>query len=112
LDNTDYTVSFGTLDVNTKYNLVFSFNSNRELVSYVGEPGVGFSQINVTSGPPEPLVSNGLNTWIGGSINGLGDTSQEENFAGQIYSAYMWDRAIEQTELENMFNTIVTQKGF
>jgi hypothetical protein len=112
LSNTDYTVSFGTLDVNTKYNLVFSFNSNRELVSYVGEPGVGFSQINGASGPPEPLVSNGLNTWIGGSINGLGDTNQEENFAGQIYSAYIWDRAIEQTELENMFNTIVTQKGF
>ena len=112
LSDIDYTVSFGTLNSDTKYNLVFSFNSNRELVSYVGEPGVGFSQINVTSGPPEPLVSNGLNTWIGGSINGLGDTSQEENFAGQIYSAYMWDRAIEQTELENMFNTIVTQKGF
>lgn len=113
LSDTDFTVSFGTLNVNTKYNLVFSFNSNRELVSYVGEPGVGFSQINVTSGPSEPLVSNGSNTWIGGSINGIGGgNSSEENFNGRVFTTYMWDKAIGQTELENMFNTIVTQRGF
>ena len=110
--NTDYTVSFGTLNGSTKYNLVFSFNSNRELVSYVGEPSGGFSQINVTSGPSEPLVSNGSPTWIGGSINGLGNNSSEENFSGRIFTTYMWDKAIGQTELENMFNTIVAQRGF
>ena len=103
----DYVVNIGSISTNTWVNVTLTYDSN-ELVPYKdGIPGSG------AAGPGVSLVSNGLKTIIGGTVNNIpnGGGPQDDYFDGRIGLVNIYDAALTPSEVTDLYNAYTT-KGF
>jgi hypothetical protein len=109
---TDYTVQTGNINTNTWNNIVLTYNGS-EIKIYNAQAGGSFGTPNTNSIPGSPtLINNGLKVIIGGTVNGLAGMSGDGYFGGDINSAFIWNTALEESELGTMFNAFVAQRGW
>lgn len=105
--NTDYTVDFGVIPPAPWVNLTLTYNG-LELKSYVD--GI---IVNVTSGPGVPLVSNSLQTIIGGTTNATINTGLDNSyFDGGVGVVNIYDTALDDTEINQLYLDYSNQRGY
>ena len=97
LSNTDYVVNSGGLALNSWYNLTLTYDGSN-LIMY--KNGVGFA---ITSLVPTP-TSNGLDTLIGGSINGLSGGTSTDYFDGRIGVVHIYNTALDSGQVSQIYS--------
>ena len=101
LSNTDYVVNSGGLALNNWYNLTLTYDGS-DLTMYIN--GTQVSQIKV----PQP-TTNGFDTLIGGSINGLSGGTSTDYFDGRIGVVHIYNTALDGVQVSQIFNQYVTR---
>ena len=99
LANTNSTVDFGGgVPSNAWTNLVFTFDGTNTMTVYVDGTAT-----NTAAGPAGTLLSNGLNTIIGGFDLGVGG-SGADTFNGFINNVVIYNTALQSGEVEDLYN--------
>ena len=99
--NTDYVVNSGGLALNNWYNLTLTYDGGN-LIMYVNGSLVSNSVV------PTP-TTNGLDTLIGGSINGLSGGTSTDYFDGRIGVVHIYNTALDGVQVSQIFNQYVTR---
>lgn len=97
----DYSVDTGTIGSGMK-NISLTFDGS-ELIIYLNGGQKGTLTISPT------LVSNNLNTIIGGSVNGLSGGSSLNYFAGRINAVNIYDVALDSSQIGDLYNAYVNR---
>ena len=95
LSNTDYVVNSGGLALNNWYNLTLTYDGS-DLTMYIN--GTQVSQIKV----PQP-TTNGFDTLIGGSINGLSGGTSTDYFYGRIGVVHIYNTALNSGQVAEIW---------
>ena len=99
LANTNSTVDFGGgVPSNAWTNLVFTFDGTNTMTVYVDGTAT-----NTAAGPAGTLLSNGLNSIIGGFDLGVGG-SGADTFNGFINNVVIYNTALQSGEVEDLYN--------
>jgi len=108
LAGTEYVVNFGAVSVGGWRNLTLTYNGS-QLISYVSG-GVAFTT-NVTGSPT--LISNGLQTIIGGTTNAAINNGNVQNyFDGRINVVNIYNLALESGEVSQLNSVYSSQRQF
>jgi hypothetical protein len=108
IGNNEYVVDFGAVSVGGWRNLTLTYDGSL-LISYVG--GGVVSTTNVTGSPT--LISNGLQTIIGGTTNAAINNGTVENyFDGRINVVNIYNLALNSGEVGELNNVYSNQRGF
>jgi hypothetical protein len=99
VSNTDYVVNTGNLS--GWNNLTLTYDGGN-LIMYVNGSSVSNSVV------PQP-TSNGLDTLIGGSINGLSGGASTDYFNGRIGVVHIYNEALNNLQVSQIFNQYVTR---
>lgn len=100
VSNTDYVVNSGNLS--GWNNLTLTYDGN-ELVMYVNGVRVDNTIVNQTP------VTNGLDTLIGGSINGLSGGGFNDYFDGRIGVVHIYDTALDAGVVSQIYSQYVSR---
>jgi hypothetical protein len=99
VSNNDYVVNTGNLS--GWNNLTLTYDGGN-LIMYVNGSSVSNSVV------PQP-TSNGLETLIGGSINGLSGGGSTDYFDGRIGVVHIYDNALDGVQVSQIFNQYVSR---
>ena len=105
LANTNYTVNFGAASGNWS-NYVLTFDGTNTMTAYIDGNLVG-----TASGPTGTLISNGLKTVIGGNDTGT-PASTPDTFNGFINNVVIYNTALDDTQVNQLYNVYKNQRGF
>jgi hypothetical protein len=97
----DYVVDTGNVGLGM-INISLTFDGS-ELIIYLNGAQKGTLTISPT------LVSNNLNTIIGGSVNGLSGGSLPDYFRGRINVVNIYDVALDGTQIGDLYNAYVNR---
>jgi hypothetical protein len=97
----DYVVDTGNVGLGM-INISLTFDGS-ELIIYLNGGEKGTLTISPT------LVSNNLNTIIGGSVNGLSGGSSPDYFRGRINVVNIYDVALDGTQIGDLYNAYVNR---
>jgi hypothetical protein len=100
ISGNDYFVDSGNLSGWS--NLTLTYDGN-ELVMYVNGGVVGNVSVS------QSAVTNGLDTLIGGSVNGLSGGSLPDYFRGRINVVNIYDVALDGTQIGDLYNAYVNR---
>ena len=99
LGNTNYTVDFGvSIPTNAWINLVFTFDGANTMTAYLDGNTRG-----TAAGPSGTLLSNGLNTIIGGIDSGT-SASGADTFNGFINNVVIYNTALDSGQITTLYN--------
>jgi hypothetical protein len=98
----DYVVDTGNVGLGMMINISLTFDGS-ELIIYLNGSQKGTLTISPT------LVSNNLNTIIGGSVNGLSGGSLPDYFRGRINVVNIYDVALDGTQIGDLYNAYVNR---
>jgi hypothetical protein len=108
LASNEYVVNFGAVSVGGWRNLTLTYDGSL-LISYVNG-GVVFTT-NVTGSPT--LISNGLQTIIGGTTNAAINSGNVQNyFDGRINVVNIYNLALNSGEVGELNSVYLNQRGF
>lgn len=106
LAGVDYVADFGSIGTGWR-NLTFTYDGN-QLQTYLG----GNPQ-NSAAGPGATLVSNGLQTIIGGTTNAIANNGNVQNyFDGGVSIVQIFNTALSEGEVQGLNSPIVAQRGY
>jgi hypothetical protein len=105
LSGTSYTVNFGPAP-NGWANYVLTFDGTNTMTAYLDNSSVG-----TASGPSGTLISNGLKTVIGGTETGTNATTPD-TFNGFINNVVIYNAALNNTQVGQLYDNYRTQRGF
>jgi hypothetical protein len=105
LANTDYTVNFGSADGGGFKHYVFTFDGTNTMTAYLDG-----NVVAQTGGPSGTLISNGLDTIIGGNENG--GASGSDTFNGLINNVLIYNTALDNGAVTTLYNLYQNQRGF
>jgi hypothetical protein len=107
LAGTDYVANFGA--VSTGWNqFTFTFNAANEMRVYING-----NQTGAAAGPTGTLISNGLQTIIGGTTNAVANNGNVQNyFDGQVNVVNIFNVALQEGEIQGLYSQYQTQRGF
>jgi hypothetical protein len=97
ISNQDYVVDTGTFPSSVWDNITLTYNGNT-LTMYVN--GV-VTEENVTG--ISPLLTNGLDTLLGGSTNGLPGNDSSDYFNGRINVFHIYNTALNDTQVSELY---------
>ena len=97
ISNQDYIVNTGIFPITDWTNLTLTYDGNT-LTMYVN--GVVIEE-NVTG--ISPLLTNGLDTLLGGSTNGLPGNNTSDYFNGRINVFGMYNTALDTTQVSELY---------
>ena len=101
VSNNNYVVNSGTLASGRWNNLTLTYDGGN-LIMYVNGSLVSNSVV------PQP-TSNGLDTLIGGSINGLSGGASTDYFNGRIGVVHIYDVALDGAQIRDLYNAYVNR---
>jgi hypothetical protein len=96
--NTDYTVDTGSITAADWVNVTLTYNGI-SLSMYLNKVFIQSTPASFSS-----LSSNGLDTLLAGSINGLTGNSPTEYFAGRINAFHIYNTALNATQVEELYD--------
>jgi hypothetical protein len=101
VSGTDYVVNSGALTPSNWYNLTLTYDG-LDLKMFVN--GNQVSQV----ASPTP-ITNGLDTLIGGSINGLSGGASTDYFNGRIGVVNIYDTALDSGQVSQIYDAYRTR---
>jgi hypothetical protein len=106
LAGTNYTVNFGSVPPGNWVNLTLTYDG-LELKSYVnGTPA------NSAAGPGVTLVSNGLQTIIGGTTNAVINTGVNNYLDAGMGVVNIYNSVLNDTEISTLYTAYSNQRGY
>ena len=97
VSNTDYVVNSGGLSLNSWHNLTLTYDGSN-LIMY--KNGINPVVFGVNQTP----TTNGLDTLIGGSINGLSGGTSTDYFDGRIGVVHIYNTALNSLQVTEIYN--------